>query len=197
MAEAKTFSTIRPTRSGPRIMEHRTSETSVRWVVYITKIGDVSDYVMLIDILHRATEQDEVVIMLNTPGGNVIAGINVVVAMLACKGKITTIAVGDCASCGSFIWSFGHTIIAGKTSRIMYHQSTHGDLDKSVAVYENAADVIKYLNVLYGMIISKGLITEAEYAKMLTEKADLNFTSVEMTARISKMPTATPAPTVA
>ena len=60
-------------------------------------------YVPAVDILLTATENDEITIFLQTPGGNVFAGIDLVNAIQATKATLKVIANGICASCGALI----------------------------------------------------------------------------------------------
>jgi ATP-dependent protease ClpP protease subunit len=184
-ATNKSYTTIKATPHGPKLLVQKRENGSSRILAYITDIYDVADYVQLVNHLDTATEQDEVVLMLNSPGGDVFTGITLVMAMMNTKARTTTMALGDCASCAAFMWSFGKNLIMGKAARLMYHQSSHFDGGKTTDVRDNANDMLDYLKVLYSYIIQKGLLTEAEYAKMMTEKSDINLTSEDMAPRIA------------
>ena len=72
-------------------------------VQLVGEIGPVTQFLELINVLDTATENDEVEIMIDTPGGDVYTTMILVERMENSRAHVITTASGLVASAGSFL----------------------------------------------------------------------------------------------
>ena len=138
---------------------------------YITStIEDIDNYLDLLEALASMTEQDTMSIYIDSPGGFVCSGVIIASFIVRCKGTVTTIARGLCASAGSLIWSAGQVCIAEPFALFMWHMSIHGDNGNSLKIKNDAQTQVEYVkNILLNVSLKKGHLTEEEVEKICTD----------------------------
>lgn len=139
----------------------------------------------LIAVLQTATEQDEVNIYIHSPGGCVCTGAMIASSIVACKAKVTTIAVGVCASAGSLIWSAGHVCHSTSMAAFMYHMSSHVDMGNSTKIMERAEAMTRYVReCLLVDAVGKGHITAKELEILSDKDENLWIPHLQMASRL-------------
>jgi len=124
---------------------------------------DPHHYLNLVESLRRMQEKDTMKIYIASPGGYICSATYITSAMEACRGHVTTIATGICASAGSLIWSAGHTCKVNFTAQLMYHMSSHIGTGNSIKVAKDAISQVEYIRrVLLDLPLKKGHLTQDE-----------------------------------
>ena len=165
----------------------RVSDTNFIATVYITGvIIDVYEYILLLEVLETMREGDKMYIFIDSPGGAVSTGATVASSIDSCKGHVTGIARGFCASAASLIWSSCHTCIASPLSTFLYHMSSHFDYGNSEAIRKKATIMTEYVRrCLLKVAEDKGHITEEEIDRICRGKEDVIIPATVMQTRIS------------
>lgn len=165
----------------------KTEDGNLIITAYIT--GPVEEnlkYLTLLELLEHMTENDRAYLFIDSPGGMVSTGAVIASAIDSCKGHVTGIARGFCASAASLIWSACHTCVASPLAVFLYHMSSHFDFGNSVAIQERATILVEYVkNCLLKVALSKGHITEEEYTIILKSKEDVIIPAPVMINRLS------------
>ena len=135
-------------------------------VQLVDVIGPLTQYLEVLTVLDYATEQDEVEIMIDTPGGDVYTTQLLVERMTNCRAPVTTIASGLVASAGTMLWFYGKNKRVDRWARFLFHCSSHGDWGKSLQIQENSTNLVNYIMNLLAQMLAEGFISGAEYDKM-------------------------------
>ena len=147
-------------------------------ITVITIDQSILDPVYYFDVFHRlntAKPGDTIHIMINTPGGDARTCIELVNLMQVCKAKIVTTVTGWAYSCGAYIWSFGHERRMGKFTKIMWHTSSHMDMEKTRTVIDNAVIIEKSVEQMFDKIVAKGILTPADKEFCFVQRKDLYY----------------------
>lgn len=84
-------------------------------------------------ILQLGKDASPINILINSPGGSVLDGAEIISAMQAAKGPVNTVCVQICASMAAMIHSYGSKRLMIDRSLIMFHPATggvEGEVDK-------------------------------------------------------------------
>lgn len=167
---------------------HEVSDGSLHCIAYVIgQIGDVNDYLDLIDMITVLRSQDKMRVYIDSPGGYVATGAHVSSAISLCKGEVTTVARGFCASAASLIWSAGHKNLLTPFSLFMYHMSSHGDIGNSLGIRNRADDMIRYVKTtLLRVPLEKGHITPEELERICVKGEDQYIDAKTMYQRVHK-----------
>ena len=162
----------------------------------VGEIGPITQFLELLEVLDTATEDDEVEIMIDTPGGDVYTTATIVERMENCRGHVITTASGLVASAGSFLWFYGRERRVNRWARFLIHCSSHGDMGRSLSILETSERLVEYMKELGLEMLGAGLITRAQYVEVFENKADVELSAEEVKARLAKVfkAEATPAP---
>lgn len=159
----------------------------IYWCYIFGVITEPAAFVELMSILDNAEADDEITIYISSPGGCVYAGSMVASCIVGCKAKVTTVAMGQCASAGSLIWSAGHACLAMKTAQFMYHMSSHWDGGNTVKVLERAGTQKRYVrDCLLADALQKGHITAEELELLVETENNLWINPMDMAQRLLK-----------
>lgn len=91
------------------------------------EIGPTADYVEMCHAMLYASEDQEIFIRVNSPGGNLFSGVSIINAIKTSPGIVTTILDGEAASAGAMIWLAGHEkAIASPHVSLMLHGASCG-----------------------------------------------------------------------
>ena len=165
-------------------------------VQLVGEIGPVTQFLELINVLDTATENDEVEIMIDTPGGDVYTTMILVERMENSRAHVITTASGLVASAGSFLWFYGRERRVNRWARFLIHCSSHGDMGRSLSILETSEKLVEYMKELGLEMLGAGLLTRAQYVEVFECKADVELSAEEVKARLAKVFKAesTPAP---
>jgi len=106
-----------------------------------TFIEDAHHYVEMINKIQTAGADDIVYIHLNTVGGYMTAGIQIINAMISCSGHVVTSLEGEVSSLGTMLFLAGDEFLVHENSLLMFHNYTGGVWGKGheqVAALESA-----------------------------------------------------------
>lgn len=162
----------------------------------VGEIGPITQFLELIEVLDTATKDDEVEIMIDTPGGDVYTTATIVERMENCRAHVITTASGLVASAGSFLWFYGRERRVNRWARFLIHCSSHGDMGRSLSILETSERLVEYMKELGLEMLGAGLLTRAQYVEVFECKADVELSAEEVKARLAKVfkAEATPAP---
>jgi ATP-dependent protease ClpP protease subunit len=112
--------------------------------VYLSKeIGPPSEYIDLLSRLRNAEPSDSIFIHLNTPGGYVDSGVQIINAMRDCPARIVTVLDGTVCSMGSLIFLAADEYIVHDNTRLMFHNysgGTYGKGNEQIAQLESTVE---------------------------------------------------------
>ncbi len=117
-----------------------------------------------------SSDDEPVLIILNTPGGTLADSIAICDMLKAIPNPIITLAIGECESAGAMIFSCGTSRYIAKDTIYMIHQPMSGTFGE----YQNAADCEEKRNYLAKLlnIYKKYIIENSNIPK---EKLDYAF----------------------
>ena len=142
-------------------------------VQFVGEIGPITQYLELLSVLDCATKDDEIEIRIDTPGGEVYTAIAIVERMEKCQANVITTASGLVASAGTFLWFYGKERRVSRWARFLFHCSSHGDVGRTLSIYETSEKMVKYMKELGLQMLGAGIITRAEYVAAFENKADV------------------------
>lgn len=139
----------------------------VRYDYYLTgAIGDPEEYLDLCNILRSASPQDEVVIRLNTPGGQVRTGNMIINAIEESEANVIGFIESDCGSMGTYIFLACHTWGVSESAEFFAHTCTSGSYGKEHETYEQAVFLRKQQHKLMRKRYAN-FLTEVEIEKVI------------------------------
>lgn len=148
-------------------------------------IGDPIDYTDVIQRIKTAKASDVVYIHLNTPGGRVDTGIQIMNAMANTPAHVVTVLEGEACSIGSLIFLCGDEFVVNDDCIFMIHNYSGGYRGKG---HELGSFVTAY-NEYFEKVARKkyyGFLTEDEI-KRVVKGEDFWFDSEEVRQRLDRM----------
>ena len=100
-----------------------------RIIMLVDEVNEDSATAIVSQLLYLDSENNnDITLLINSPGGSVIDGLAIYDTMNRIKSKISTIVTGQASSMGAFLLSSGEKGMrkASKSSRIMIHSIGHG-----------------------------------------------------------------------
>lgn len=149
---------------------------------------DIQEAELYTDMIYKistACEQDIVFIHLNTPGGNLAAGVQIINAMQNSLARIVTVLDGICYSLGTLIFLAGDEMVVNDHCMMMFHNFRGGVVGKG---HEQAAELeatIKWFSSLAKKIYVP-FLAEEEFSAILRGE-DLWMHSAEIRKRLDRM----------
>lgn len=118
-------------------------------------IGESEEYVDLLDTLYNASNQDVVILHLNTGGGYLDTAVEIIHAMVSTEATVITSADGLVASAGSLIFFAGSAFIVGTFCEVMLHDGSGGAMGKINENLKSAEFTSKRISNLYHKIYGR------------------------------------------
>lgn len=116
-----------------------TEVRGVRYDYYLTgPIGDAEDYIDLCNILRTATQQDEVIIRINSGGGSVSTGNMIINAINESEANVVGFIENDCGSMATYIFLACHSWGVSDSAEFFAHTCSYGNWGKE---HENFAQM--------------------------------------------------------
>lgn len=125
-------------------------------------------------VLSAAQDNEEMELIINSPGGSVTAGSEIYTALKSHSGKVTGKVVGIAASAASVIAMSADELLMSPTAQMMIHRaSSYGDGNKND--FEHFADVLSGIDesIANAYQIKTGLKT-ADLLDMMSKETWLN-----------------------
>jgi ATP-dependent protease ClpP protease subunit len=150
--------------------EFKVSYTPIKSGVYKIEIDSVilsvSQFSLAVSILDNAEETDQIVILLQSPGGNVDAADSLIHAMRKCKAPIHIIATGGCHSAATMILLEADSFELSSGFNALCHGGMNGAYG-NVGEYYIKSDFDKKFRIEQFKDAYKGFLTESEIDRML------------------------------
>lgn len=110
----------------PKVQKLKLKEVTVDWQRTILIEGAITDNNVgpVVEFLVQLEQTSEpIYVIINSPGGSVLAGEKIISAMESAKGPVFTICDGLCASMASLILEYGSQRYATNRSIVMLHDA--------------------------------------------------------------------------
>lgn len=141
-------------------------------------------YVELFEKLRLATSTDTIFIYLNTPGGYIDTGVQLIHAMRNCQARIVCVLDGTVCSMGSLIFLAGDDFIVNDYSRLMFHNYSGGTYGKGHEQITNLESTNEWYSTLLTEI-STAFLTDEEITNIVTNGHDLWLNAEDVRSRLS------------
>ncbi len=174
--------------NAPVIHKVPMSEYNQLTTIYITSAFDADRWGSAADeivrTLQTATQGDQVVIVIASPGGEVALACRIASAIETTKATVTTRAFGLVASAACLLWAEGHIREVAPASYFMQHMSSHMDGGKTTDIARRAAAMARYVrDVILAKAVSINLFTDDEVSDMIDKNQDIYLTGREVVSR--------------
>ncbi|MGZ5485210.1 MAG: Clp protease ClpP [Nitrososphaeraceae archaeon] len=159
---------------------------------YITsEIGEPDGYVDMIYRIQMADPNDTIYIHLNTPGGQLDTGVQLINAMQNSQANIITILEGSAYSLGTLIFLAGDQMIVNNNCMMMFHNFRGGIVGKGNEISLQLDATVKWFTELAKQIYIP-FLSEDEFSRILKGE-DLWMNSEEVRERLKSVAAATKA----
>lgn len=148
-------------------------------------IEEPSRYTEMIHQIRTATQNDVVHIHLNTPGGMVATGVQLISAMRASNGHIVTHLEGEACSMGALLFLTADEMVVYDDSLLMFHNYSGGAIGKGHELTASIEATNKWYTKLATTVCTP-FLSETEL-KRIFDGADLWMLSDEVEDRLKKM----------
>lgn len=154
--------------------------------IYLTEaIGRPSDYTDLFHLLRTAYESDTIYIHLNTPGGALATGVQLINAIRQSDARVVTVIDGLVMSLGTLIFLSGDEFVVQPDSLIMLHNfSSVIDGPGHTMALELKANTEWFNHIARSIYIP--FISEEEFERLI-QGVDIWLMSDEITNRLQKV----------
>lgn len=139
-----------------------------------------------IEALQVATEQTPVTITVNTDGGSLATGIEMVNEILSCKAKVTGVLRSSCHSCGSIIFLACDDHEVGISSEMLLHSGSGGSGGTPAQTVQRAESYKRQVRSLFETVY-KGFLSQEEIDLMIEHDKEYIFCSEEIAQRLQDM----------
>jgi len=145
-------------------------------------IGAPKDYVEMIQRIKAAGPHDVIYIYLNTPGGYISTGIQIISAMKMSQGHVVTVLEGEVCSLGTLLFLHGDEMVVNDHCLFMIHNHSGGAYGKGHEYLASATATARWYAEL-ARDTYLGFMTEEEINRMLAGE-DFWMTSSEVRERL-------------
>lgn len=139
-----------------------------------------------IEALQVATENTPVDITVNTDGGSLATGIEMVNEIINCKAKVTGILRSSCHSCGSIIFLACDEHEVGLSSEMLLHSGSGGAGGTPSQTVQRAESYKRQVRSLFETVY-KGFLSQEEIDLMIEHDKEFIFCSDEIKERLQRM----------
>lgn len=149
------------------------------------EIGAPDEYIDMIHKINIAGPNDKIHIHLNTSGGRLDAGIQIINAIKNTEAEVFTILEGMAYSLGTLIFLSGHTKVVYDNSIMMFHNFRSGVMGKGNELTAELDATIKWFSDLARDIYIP-FLTEDEFNRILKGE-DLWMHTADIKERLDKV----------
>lgn len=152
---------------------------------YLTgEIGEPQAYVDLCDILRNALPEDEITIRINSDGGLVSTGNQIINAIKASEAYVRGYIESSCGSMATMVFLACHAWAVSENAEFFIHTSSGGLFGKESETYAQSMFLRKKTQKMLTKAYS-GFLSDAEIAKVL-EGTDMYFDSEDVLERLDR-----------
>jgi ATP-dependent Clp protease protease subunit len=148
-------------------------------------IGEPNNYTDMIYRISAASAADTIFIHLNTPGGQLDTGVQIINAMQNSQGKIVTILEGMAYSLGTLIFLAGDEMVVNDHCMMMFHNFNSGLIGKGNELTSQLDATVKWFAALAKNIYIP-FLSEPEFERIVRGE-DLWMHSQEIRTRLENM----------
>lgn len=153
---------------------------------YISEsIGEPKEYVDMIHRINVATPADVIYIHLNTPGGQLDTGVQLINAMQNSQAKIVTVLESMAHSLGTLLFLAGDEMVVNDNCMMMFHNFNGGMFGKGNELTSQLEATVKWFNTLAKKIYIP-FMSEDEFNR-ISRGEDLWMQSQEIRKRLDRM----------
>jgi len=145
-------------------------------------IGSAKDYVEMIQRIKMASPHDVIYIYLNTPGGYISTGIQLISAMKVSGAHIITVIEGEVSSLGTLLFLYGDEMVVHDHCLFMVHNHSSGQYGKGHEYLASANATAQWFERLARDTYT-GFMTDDEIKRMLAGE-DFWMSSEEVRERL-------------
>ena len=142
-------------------------------------------YRNLITVLHNATEDDVVVLNINSQGGMLDSAISIMDALNNTRATTIAITTGSCYSAATLIALSCSNVEVGEFSNWMLHDGSYGVVSKSTDIVNRASFENRFIRKLFSRVYIP-FISESELEDVM-RGLDLWLTAEEVKERLANM----------
>ena len=150
------------------------------------KIQGPAAYIPVVVLLNAMTEEDELTILVDSPGGDLLIAIDLVTAITNCKGTVIGIGIGAVQSAGSFIYAFCPKRSCMDGAMVMYHGPLFSMAGKGTALSDYATIIGEYVEYITQVSIAAGILSEDEWNAVKTSKSMAFISGKEIRTRLAQ-----------
>lgn len=161
----------------------QTEYRGVSYEYYLTgEIGDPEEYNDLCNLLRSANENDEIIIRINSEGGQCRSGTQIINAIEESSASVIGYIEGNCMSMATFVFLACDGFGVSKWSEFMAHTASSGSWGKEHETYEQAAFMRKqsHKRIREGY---KYFMTDSEIQRII-DGQDVYLDADEITERL-------------
>lgn len=167
---------------------HETSVVHRIFSVYISgPIGAPYRFTGLFGLLRSATENDTVIFYLNTPGGQLDTGVQLLNAIRSCRAHVITVLDGEAISMGAILFMAGQERVVQDNTKLMFHTYSGGSFGNAKSNEQASAlsaNIAHYKGVL--QMYTEGFLSKDEILGIMDGK-DLWLSAEQVRSRLSKL----------
>lgn len=116
--------------------------------------------------LNNLGNKEPIYLLLDSPGGSVIAGAKVVSSIEASKRPVYTVCLTVCASMAAVIHSYGHKRLAMTRAILMYHNAYGGFQGEFPRIQSLFSTINRYVEKFEQNIVSRSKISKDTFANL-------------------------------
>lgn len=131
--------------------------------VYITGVIEGNSALIAKQILYLGKSAEPMTIIINSPGGSVVDGAEIIAAIEAASGPVNTLCVELCASMAAMIHSYGTHRLMLNHSIVMFHPASggvEGEVDK---MYSRLSTLKRYVGKMELNVAKRAKISYEQY----------------------------------
>lgn len=157
--------------SAPSFPHQSPKRTRVAWATLYGEVNESTAWLAIsqIQAAQRTPKGTPIILVIDSPGGEVFAGQRVVDEMLASDAAghpVLTLCVGDCDSMAAFIFEYGSDRWMTPGARLMFHNASGGVSGELPDELSDLASVIRVMGDLNRYVAARsGVATEELFAR--------------------------------
>jgi ATP-dependent Clp protease, protease subunit len=153
---------------------------------YLSKeIGEAEGYIDMVHRIVSASPSDVIYIHLNTPGGQMDTGVQIINAMRNSQAKIVTVLESTAYSLGTLIFLAGDEMVVNEHCMMMFHNFNGGLIGKGNELVSELEATIKWFASL-AKDIYVPFLTEEEFERIVRGE-DMWMQTPEIKRRLENM----------
>jgi ATP-dependent protease ClpP protease subunit len=149
------------------------------------EIGEPKAYRELFFLLRNASNQDVIVLYINSPGGNLDTGISIINAIRSCPGRVASVLTGPVCSMAPLIALVADKVFVEEDVYMMFHDYSGGAVGKGNEQLAQIKVEKAFYDELFKRIV-KGFLNTKEINRILTG-SDLYLDRSDIIKRLKKL----------